>query len=68
VPIPKLINDVQFYGVQLEDYFTTCRDEGKENEESKKKYAELMSSWDNIMRNAQRNIESDLDFYYEKIK
>jgi len=64
----RLINDVQFYGVQLEDYFLTCNDQGRESEESKKKHTDLILSWDNIMKNTQRNIESDLDFYYEKIK
>lgn len=64
----RLINDVQFYGVQLEDFFISCRDNGRESEESKAKHSELMDSWDNIMKNAQRNMQSDLDFYYEKIK
>lgn len=63
----KLINDVQFYGEQLEDYYLTCEYTGRKSDEALEKHKQLMSSWDNIMRKAQRNIESDLDFYYKKI-
>jgi len=63
-----LINDVQFYGVTLEGYFIICNEKGRDSEDAKKKHSNLMESWDLIMRNAQKNIESDIDFYYEKIK
>ena len=63
-----LIMDVEFYGTQLDDYFFTSQQQGKDDKESKKKHDELMNTWKHIMSGTQEKLQSDLEQYFKVIE